>query len=134
GTVSTGASVASRPAVTTVASISTVPSSATLALRRELRRHQRLVLTGAHHHEALGLLARRLGRQHAEDLDALDGEVGIRAEHLADLGTCWQQRPVQLALGLLGTGCTPGPAAVGAFTGELDLDTTGHRGPNLPNR
>lgn len=39
-------------------------------------------------------------------------------------GVGWDKRVSNFAFGLTGTGCTPGPCAVGAFACELNLETT----------
>ena len=54
--------------------------------------------------------------------------------HVADLGAGVEQRPVEIALGLAGSGGSPGPRPVGTGAGEFDVDPAWHRGPTLPER
>ncbi len=124
-TVGTVAAVAIAPRTAPV----TVAAASTTALRGEgggdelvvaERRGQQL--------DALGLLAGALGRQHADDLDAVDLELGIGAHDVADLRPVEQQGPVEGALGLTCAGGAPGPGPVVALAGELDLDASRHGG------
>ena len=76
--------------------------------------------------EQLRLLAGALGRQDRQDGDAVDVHVGVDPQHVADLRCAREDRALDNALGLAGAGCPPGPRAVGARAGQLDLDPAGH--------
>jgi len=51
--------------------------------------------------------------------------------HVAHLGAFVEDGCVEDALGLPGAGCPPGPGAVTAVTGELDVDPSRHKAANL---
>jgi len=119
GSAVAAVTIAARSASVT-ASVTVTIAGATLLLH-EGRGHQRFVLACADDRQHLGLLADGLRRENREDLDALDGEVGVGPDDIADLHTARKNGCDQLALGLLGPGRTPGPGPIGAFTGEFDL-------------
>ena len=62
--------------------------------------------------ESLGLLALALRWKHPGDLDAVDEELSVDAQHIADRGAGRQQRCCHHAPWLLGPGGSPGPRVV----------------------
>src|SRR6185295_3551329 len=82
----------------------------------------------ADHFDALGLVALLLFRcLHRDDRDAIDVELGIGPHDIADLGAGEQEVRRDLTLRLPRTRGAPGPRAVSAFAGQLDVDPAGHR-------
>lgn len=71
--------------------------------------------------EAVGLGL--LGGEHRGDLQAVDQCLRLDADHIADRRALREECPVQLALGLARTCLPPGPDAIGACTGQLDLES-----------
>jgi hypothetical protein len=67
-----------------------------------------------------------LWRQHGNDRDAFDLELGVDPEDIARLGLGGEEVTVENAPGLQGPGGTPGPAAIGPRTGQLDVDPACH--------
>ena len=60
-------------------------------------------------------------RGHRDDLETVEPAVGFGLEHGADSGCVRNEVTAHLALGLACTGGPPGPSAVGALAGQLDL-------------
>ena len=73
-----------------------------------------------------------LGRRHRRHVDAVEVEVGLGLHHISDLCPLVQHGGGDDSLGLTRPGGAPGPGAVGAGAGELDVDA-GHTAPNLAN-
>jgi len=112
-------SAATATPVVAVAPVTAV--AATLALRGQLCRHERLVTTSTDDLEELGLLAGSLRGQHAHDLDPVHEKLCVGPKHLAHLGACGEERTVELALRLAGPCGPPGPRTVGAAARKFDL-------------
>ena len=90
--------------------------------------------TGADQFEAFDRVSLgRLGRGQRDDLGAINGELGLGPEHVADLGSLGEQRGGQNALGLLGTRGAPGKRAVTTVAGDLDVDSRCHAVKKLPD-
>lgn len=120
-----GPSVAAITAIATISSITAVATTS----RGEGLGDERLVGPRADDLEALrfdSLVA--LGWQDGYDGDALDVEVGVGTDHITDLGAVVEQRTVEVAFRLLGSGGTPGPRAIITATRQFNFDPARHRG------
>ena len=69
-----------------------------------------------------------LGGAQREDRDALDVDLGLGPEDVADLGAVGHERGLDDAAGLLGPSGAPRPGTIAAITRQLDLDPAGHGG------
>jgi hypothetical protein len=132
-TVATTASISTVAAAASISALAVATSAATLAassppLRSELGRDEGFVGAGTDDHQTLRLLTNgALGRQDGEDLDPLDLEVRISADHVADGRSLGYQRSGHVTLRLLGAGCPPRPCSIRACAGELDVEAARHR-------
>ena len=77
--------------------------------------------------ESLRLRTLLLGREHLDDGDALDLELGLGPHDVARLRARIEELGVKRALGLLGSRGPPCPGPVVAGAGQLDVDPAGHR-------
>ncbi len=84
--------------------------------------HRRLLASGAQQLQTLRCLALAPGRKDRGDGDAFEVDVGLGPDHVTHSGSTVQEAPVEHPLRLASARRTPGPGAVGAFAGELDLD------------
>ena len=108
----TTVAIASGTAVAAIATVLAITTITSAALDEGLG-HQGLVRAGTDDLEPLGLRAGvGLRRQHGHDRDPSNVEVGVGSHDVANLGAIEQQGAVELTLGLLGTGGSPGPGAV----------------------
>ncbi len=127
--------IAARAPISTVSTVSTVTPLAAVASAAtcELRGDELVVLHGTsddlqglHWCPVLGLR-----REDGHDLGAVERELDVGSELLADHRSGREQLRPQYALGLLCSGGTPAPRAIGTVTGQLDVDPARHRGANL---
>jgi len=131
-TTSPATVVAVTATATTTTSIVTVTASTTAtALRREYLGDQGFVAAAAEHLERLGLLASTLGSENGGDGKAIEVGIGLHLHDVADRGAGREQASVERALGLLGSGCTPGPLPVAAVGGEFDIKPSCHGGNGI---
>ena len=130
-TVSVGARrpIAARTTVT-VGTGSTV-TVALATLLHERARNELLVASGADHVDTGGLDARALRRKYGDDVHTVEELLDVSLEDVTDLRVARQHGAVDIAFRLLGPGGAPGPTAIGARAGELDVDPAGHRAGNL---
>ena len=130
-TVSVGARrpIAARTTVT-VGTGSTV-TVALATLLHERARNELLVASGADHVDTGGLDARALRRKYGDDVHTVEELLDVDLENVTDLRVARQHGAVDIAFRLLGPGGAPGPTAIGARAGELDVDPAGHRAGNL---
>ena len=136
GPLATLAAVTARAALaplTSLPAVATAALGATLvaALAHERGGDQRSVAAGAVQLEALGLPPRRPRREDRHDAHPVEIAVDLGPQHVADLCSARDQRGVERAPGLAGTGSTPRPGAVIPGAGELDVDPAGHRQSTL---
>ncbi len=66
--------------------------------------------------------------KNGQDADAVHVDVGLDAEHVADLGRPGKERPVEHPSGLARACGPPGPRPVVARAGEFDVDPPRHGG------
>ena len=131
-TVGTALAVTAGPAVVAVAL-----APGPLALGHQGLRHRFERRRGGQQLDALGFLAGALGRQHRDDGDAVDVEVGLGPQHVADLGARREQAAVDHTTRFAGAGRPPRPVPVGARARQLEFDPPGHgwqRYPRPPRR
>jgi hypothetical protein len=102
------------------------PSAVRLVSPRDRGAHERALDGTADDLQPLRLSRLGLRRQHVRDVDAVDVLLGVDPQDVAHLGARRQQAAVELALGLTCARRTPGPRAVAARTGELDLEPYRH--------
>lgn len=117
--------VTASPATSTTSTI-VVATTSTATLRRKHLGDQGFIASAAEQFERLGFFASALGRENGGDGEAI--EVGISL-HLYDIThRCAgrQEGPIERALGLLGSGRTPGPLPVPAVGGEFDVKPSCH--------
>ena len=126
-TASSTASTISTTASTPVA-VAAISSVATPALADQLRGDTAFVLARPEYFEGLLFDALRLRRQHVGDEHTIDGKLGVDAYDIANRGSFIQEGTIEVTLGLLGTGLSPGVRTVFAFTGELDFEASRHKG------
>jgi len=99
----------------------------TIGLAGEVGLDEWFVAPGTDHLDELRLLSRCLGRQDGNDLDAVDQELGLSSEDVADCSAGREDGTVEFTLGLLGPGGTPGPHVTPvALRRQFDLETGGH--------
>ncbi len=117
--------VTASTTTSTTTTIVAVTASAT-TLRCKHLGDQRLLATAAEHFERLGLLAGALGREHGGHGEPIEVGIGLHLHDVTDRGSGGQQASVERALGLLGSGCAPGPLPVAAVGGEFDVKPSCH--------
>lgn len=111
---------------TSTASTIVVATASTATLRREHLGDQGFVASAAEHFERLGFLASALGRENGGDAETIEVGVSLHLHDVAHRCAGRQQASVERALGLLGSGCTPGPLPVAAVGGEFDVKPSCH--------
>jgi|GEM_PF-5448257 len=128
-TVTTATFVIAATASTTTAAITiaTISPIATPAFANELCGDAAFVLTRPEDLQRLLLGTLGLWGQDIRDKDTVYCKVGIDAYNVANSGPLIEQGAIQLALGLLCTGLSPGVRTIIAFTGELDFEASRHK-------
>ena len=127
-TASASTTVVAVTASTATSTTSTivVATASTAALRREHLSDQGLVASAAEHLERLGFLASALGRKNGGDGEAIEVGISLHLHDITHRCAGRQEGPVERALGLLGSGRTPGPLPVAAVGGEFDVKPSCH--------
>ena len=124
------------PSVSTVAALTAIASITAAATAGELGGDQLVVLDGTS--DDLERLDRGtvlgLGCEDRHDLRAVERELDVGPQLLSDRSALREQLRPEYALGLLCSGGTPAPRAIGTVTGQLDVDPARHRGANLLGR
>src|SRR5581483_2749720 len=135
-TIGTLAPLAAVRAVAAVAWTS-ITAASLAALATHQRRRDEIVVAAraAQHFDALGLVASlRLDGRERHDRDAVEIEVGVGAQHVADLRATGNERGVDHTAGFAGTRGAPRPRSVTAVAGELDVDPARHGAPRYFTR
>ena len=125
-TASASTTVVAVTASTATASTIVVATASTATLRREHLGDQGLVASAAEHFECLGFLANALGGENGGDAETIEVGVSLHLHDVAHRCAGRKQASVERALGLLGSGCTPGPLPVAAVGGEFDVKPSCH--------